>query len=726
MATPTMNLVDWKISSNEEVTNIVFLLKRYLRELGNSLLTTTLYTSFIAITDVTTFQRKVEHIKLVTNMLPPTNYELLKTICGFLKKQSARCQTGKPNIIGRLAIIFAPLFLLPSHPSSFLRIADAVSTVEVVGLLISAYDHIFLGDNTRGSPPEEFPKIWEKHYSNVRSMNDESLMNALRLCSTQFNKSEMETRTQFLSKMICQGNSLLDTYLVLHESGVYNLSRERMLGLLKLSARQIRTMTENGDISDYENSYGSHHSTPILTSIPCPTSHREISALIQWKRSSASSSDESCSDPLLSNINTHERSTMGTSSSGDPKKGYDEVLVRDPEFNHVSSAGDEGILDCGTILGIVRRGWMVWLLSLVFLIATTTKEVGMTNWLKRLAPSETNSLSAYVVIFYGSFFLLLVSSVGAAACWLGKGKPRPPKFYSNSKWYLSCGTFLSLGTVLFVMTGATQKTPAPVQVVVSNSRIAWSVLISLFLFSRQDRSYTVVHWFGLLSLLFVVIGIVLLLIPVIQLSKGSSGITEDVILGFTYLLGNISLSMFPLLVERSYLHRKKFIPGTSGTFNIFLFTFWISFVQFIIVVCLFWLDILPILGSIPNWNINSFFRTFAAESTCLFQVNSCPDSVWMGFIFVLAWWIQILMVVKLSHESSNYVQILVTASTCLNYLFWMTFPNFLADVPPVQTLWASLPLWSVLPSLFLFLLGSVIWKISELREKNLVTPKLAY
>lgn len=65
--------------------------------------------------------------------------------------------------------------------------------------------------------------------------------------------------------------------------------------------------------------------------------------------------------------------------------------------------------------------------------------------------------------------------------------------------------------------------------------------------------------------------------------------------------------------------------------------FRISVFQFAVVICLFWLDLVPFVGSAPS--IKQFFQTVNEESTCLFQLGYCPDSVWMGFMFTLSWYV---------------------------------------------------------------------------------------
>jgi hypothetical protein len=197
-----------------------------------------------------------------------------------------------------------------------------------------------------------------------------------------------------------------------------------------------------------------------------------------------------------------------------------------------------------------------------------------------------------------------------------------------------------------------------------------------------------------------------------------------------YLLGNMALACAPIFIEQFFYTRKRLQVRRSGTFDVFTLCLWISIFQFGFVILLFWLDVIPGIGSAKPGDLAFFMQTVKYESTCLFELGTpCPDSVWMGFMFVLSWLVEMLLLIKLAQDSANFVQVLSTVSSPLVICFWIAFPWWEVQHQswmPYSSLWQSMPLWSVLPAFFIFLIGTIVFKLWEMRQNSLIRPTLAY
>eukprot|EP01127_Copromyxa_protea_P004098 TRINITY_DN1392_c0_g1_i11.p1 TRINITY_DN1392_c0_g1~~TRINITY_DN1392_c0_g1_i11.p1 ORF type:complete len:522 (-),score=106.97 TRINITY_DN1392_c0_g1_i11:25-1590(-) len=491
---------------------------------------------------------------------------------------------------------------------------------------------------------------------------------------------------------------------------------------LNLSATELSTLAKQKSAVVVQPS-------PRQSQIQHASTIREISTLARdhkWEESDSSDSD---AETAALYINSRARAPAGPNR----KSLASSFTVYNEEDSF--SEGYDGLFDWDTVLVHLKAGWKVWLMSLLYVCACTSKSVAMSRWLFKLLPSWDNEsdhgwdhLSAYVVAFYGSMFLLVVAALAMAMIWLMKGKPPSADFSENWKWYAAAGLCGAVGHVLTTMVGHMHKTPHVVDLVFRNTRFLWSVPFSI-LFLETKRKYKWSHGFTFFSFLSLLGAVAILSAPIVATSATDFPDEPEAIgsRAVAYIIGNIALGLAPIFIEKFFYFRKRLQVGRSGTFDVFTLCFWISAFQFLFVTLLFWLDLVPHVGSVPD--ISSFGEIVHLESRCLFQVNYCVDSVWMGFIFVFSWLLELILLVKLSQDSSNFVQMITTISTPLVICFWIAFPSWETQRQGLwmhSSLWQNMPLWTVLPALLFFILGSVVFKVWEMRQSSLIHPRLAY
>lgn len=128
------------------------ILKLYLRELPEPLLTYALYKDFIRIAERHTEAERKTEIKAILNKLPKENYANLRYLTRFLALLQQRAVHNKMSS-QNLAIVMSPNMLWPRVDKSSNAPADYIGQVNsssaaniIVELLISQWDYFFDGD----------------------------------------------------------------------------------------------------------------------------------------------------------------------------------------------------------------------------------------------------------------------------------------------------------------------------------------------------------------------------------------------------------------------------------------------------------------------------------------------------------------------------------------------------------------------------------------------------
>uniref|UniRef100_A0AAQ5Z7B7 Rho-GAP domain-containing protein n=1 Tax=Amphiprion ocellaris TaxID=80972 RepID=A0AAQ5Z7B7_AMPOC len=152
----------WEVHMDEEhsVHNVAALLKEFLRDMPESLLTRELYTAFIN-TMMLDYSDQESAIQLLIYLLPPCNSDTLQRLLGLLSTVSAHAEdsldndgqeiTGNKMTSLNLATVFGPNLLHKQKNSdkefsveSFARAEESTAIIGVVQRMIDAYDTLFM------------------------------------------------------------------------------------------------------------------------------------------------------------------------------------------------------------------------------------------------------------------------------------------------------------------------------------------------------------------------------------------------------------------------------------------------------------------------------------------------------------------------------------------------------------------------------------------------------
>ncbi|XP_014662655.1 PREDICTED: rho GTPase-activating protein 8-like [Priapulus caudatus] len=98
------------------------LLKKFLRELPEPLMTFELYEDVITVEDLNKEELKVAYVRELVNKLPMVNYQLLRFICEFLDKVIQRSEDNKMTA-ANLAIVFGPNLIWSQSQASLSAMA---------------------------------------------------------------------------------------------------------------------------------------------------------------------------------------------------------------------------------------------------------------------------------------------------------------------------------------------------------------------------------------------------------------------------------------------------------------------------------------------------------------------------------------------------------------------------------------------------------------------------
>lgn len=121
------------------------LLKLYLRELPEPLLTTELHRDFIKIMDLSQRHMKVEEITRLVGLLPLPNFTLLKALSGHLNRVVYASDINKMTV-RNISIVFSPTLNVPAN---------------VLSIFMSEYGSVFDGEpiETPIDDIKEMPQI---------------------------------------------------------------------------------------------------------------------------------------------------------------------------------------------------------------------------------------------------------------------------------------------------------------------------------------------------------------------------------------------------------------------------------------------------------------------------------------------------------------------------------------------------------------------------------------
>ncbi|EFC40646.1 rho GTPase activating protein [Naegleria gruberi] len=179
------------------------LLKLYLRELMDPLLTYEQYGMFLAAERIPDEEQRLVMIQKVIKFLPPTNFTILKNLCLFLKKVAANSSINKMSP-SNLAIVFAPNLLKSDLPQSHMEILqDSKYSSNLMTTLIAEAHSIFGDDessnnssSTSSSSSVSASSISSSNTSNNSSSSSTTASTTATVSNTQTTTTTTTSTTQ--------------------------------------------------------------------------------------------------------------------------------------------------------------------------------------------------------------------------------------------------------------------------------------------------------------------------------------------------------------------------------------------------------------------------------------------------------------------------------------------------------------------------------------------------
>ncbi|EFC49102.1 hypothetical protein NAEGRDRAFT_78320 [Naegleria gruberi] len=153
-----MNFVE--IFPQNTINNVSSLLKMYIRELPEPLMTFDHYDMFIASDGIPDDEVRLKVIRNVLRFLPRSNYFVLKKLCKFLNTIHNNSSINKMDA-SNLAIVFAPNILRP--PPMYcnvlqMQLSEARFATSLTESLIAEYEFFFGGKDELVGTKKETPK----------------------------------------------------------------------------------------------------------------------------------------------------------------------------------------------------------------------------------------------------------------------------------------------------------------------------------------------------------------------------------------------------------------------------------------------------------------------------------------------------------------------------------------------------------------------------------------
>eukprot|EP01080_Neovahlkampfia_damariscottae_P004737 gene4737-8320_t len=119
--------------SKEYPTTVAAIIKLYFNELGEPLITTSLYDEFLLTSRIQDKNSRLKELHYLLFQLPKENFQLLKLLCGFLKKVSKMSEENKMSA-ENLAMVFAPSIQIKEPEDEVVPMDQNLSMEEIMAV----------------------------------------------------------------------------------------------------------------------------------------------------------------------------------------------------------------------------------------------------------------------------------------------------------------------------------------------------------------------------------------------------------------------------------------------------------------------------------------------------------------------------------------------------------------------------------------------------------------
>jgi len=296
--------------------------------------------------------------------------------------------------------------------------------------------------------------------------------------------------------------------------------------------------------------------------------------------------------------------------------------------------------------------------------------------------------------------------------WSVKRYPIPDINRENILSWVGSGVCTAINGILLVYASLPKRTPEELQPILLSTQFLWTIPACKLLVAEKAK-FRFCQWTSLISIMLIVWGVVISLIPTIiaiiqsprPLFTTNGGVAWTII----FMISVAPAAIANVFFEQFFKRRRY---DSTSNHNLAFDTFWVTcvsyFINWLIFFFFFWIDFIPNFGSSANFE--QFWINFKTTSHCAFSMQMCPDNWWLGQIFILSFFLQSVLSALMSAESANFVNFVQTLSTPLSSLFFVIFPVY--NTGPQQ------PLYTLLPAMALLVLGVLGFKFWERSEEK--------
>jgi len=356
------------------------------------------------------------------------------------------------------------------------------------------------------------------------------------------------------------------------------------------------------------------------------------------------------------------------------------------------------------------------LLMLLFTLAQASMLVSLPLFLSKF-PSERSS---------GPYFVLLITSLGFGLVYAiltaaYKVIRRPPAAQFRQYWltYLGIGGFLALNGLITVYSSLPNRVTPILQTLLQTTTFIWGIPASKIWVVEKSK-YTYCQWAPIFSMILVMWGVVISLIPTVaDIVQGKGSLvngTITIVWVFGFMVAQLPGAFSTVFQERFLRFRVQ--QGGDMFYDLIDMLFWSNMAQLLTALLLFWVDFIKGFGFSPN--PKTFFSNLSFTWQCfLHEVDleiypMCKDTWWHGIIFIGAFISANTISAILAGESAVFTLIAQTLASPLSAIYFIVFP-----VPGRQRVQVEF----IIPALALLLAAVVLWKLWEQREVRRIRIK---
>ncbi|XWV26134.1 hypothetical protein QJ857_gp0946 [Tupanvirus soda lake] len=339
-----------------------------------------------------------------------------------------------------------------------------------------------------------------------------------------------------------------------------------------------------------------------------------------------------------------------------------------------------------------------FLCFLIILVCGVIQSVDFSFWFSSL--SNQNGAAYFIILLAAIMYTVIYGSILFVIKFvLGK---QTPEIQPNLKILFVLGFINALIGILVVYSSPIYRTPPLFMIIIGNSSIFFSIIATKILIKRKKYiDYCTIK--PCLSLIIVVVAIIFPIIGSIinnPITNIKSEFFAWIIISF---IGFVLIALCNVLQEK-YLNEYNYFYIGSDFVNYIFMLFWSSFFSLIIILLLFWVDIIPFFGMTNG--IDSFFHNQLNMFQCFVGITCNYKNTFYALILIISYFVSYFMTAVINKDSANFaVYITLLQAPAASMISTMIGPTII-------------PLWSSICSFVLLTLGLFLWKRWEITETN--------